>query len=60
MTWDAPGSADEAYMRQARFMIDGILVDFDALFEGVIAEFCDPTGSAGIQPLPERDGLHLH
>ena len=59
-SWDAPSSADEAYVRHARFKIEGVLTDLNALFNGEISEFRDLTHTAGIELLSEKDELHLH
>jgi len=59
-SWDAPSSADEAYLRQTRHTIDEILTDLSALYEGEISEFRNLTRSAGIELLAEREGPHRH
>jgi hypothetical protein len=52
-SWDAPSSTDEAYVRQARHMIETILTDLNALFDEEISEFRNLTRTAGIALLPE-------
>ena len=50
-SWDAPSSADRADVRQTRHMIEKILADLNALFDGEISEFRVLTRSAGIELL---------
>ncbi len=59
-SWDAPSSTDEAYVRQARHMIETIRTDLNALFDGEISEFRSLTRTAGIALLPEMEGPHQH
>jgi hypothetical protein len=59
-TWDAPTPAQLAYLGQGERLLEGILADFNQLYETQVAEFRRQVEALGIELLPASPPITLN